>query len=218
VPVGEIAGLPGDSRFQGSTSGESAMRRKLYQEAIVREEEETRFGSDYLGFLANCGIRLAIDDYAPADFERAAELVQRTNQLNFSGRKYTRPELLAILDDASRRKYVLRCTDRYGSYGAVGFGIATVADGVVRVEDFMLSCRVQGKFIEQAFFAYLALESRGGSRLWVNYTETAKNKPARKVLETIGFTPSEDGSGVEFRDGASLQCDFIEIVAHPAHV
>lgn len=212
IPAGKAAGITGNPRFQGTTSGESAMRRKLYQEAIVREEDEKRFGSDYLGFLATCGIRLAIDAYAPSDFDRSAELVQRTNQLNFSGRKYSRQDLLDIIDDPGRRKYVLRCSDKYGSYGAVGFGIAVFAGDTVRVEDFMLSCRVQGKFIEQAFFEHLAAAS-GATRLWVNYKETPKNKPARKVLDTIGFTTSPDGHGVELRNAASLRCDFITVSA-----
>jgi FkbH-like protein len=210
IQASEIAAISGNPRFQGSTSGEAAMRRKLYQGAILREEDEKRFGSDYIGFLKTCGIRLAIDPYAPADFDRCAELVQRTNQLNFSGRKYSRQDLLDIIDDPNKRKYVLRCSDNYGTYGAVGFSIVLFDGDTMRVEDFVLSCRVQGKFIEQAFFAHLAAGNHA-TRLWVNYTETTKNKPARNVLDTIGFFAAAGGKGVELRDTASLHCDFITI-------
>ena len=46
------------------------------------------------------------------------------------------------------------------------------------VEDFMLSCRVQGKFVEQALFWCLA-EGPGGrsARVVVNFKRTDRNAP-----------------------------------------
>src|SRR5579862_4036987 len=116
-----IASLKSDARFQGSVTEESRQRRKMYQQQVARENEEQGFGDDYLGFLASCGIELEIDGYSPRDSERVAELVQRTNQLNFSGRKYSRDELLEVIANPTLGKYVLRVTDKYGSYGTVGF-------------------------------------------------------------------------------------------------
>ena len=92
-----VATLKSDPRFQGSVTEESRQRRKMYQQQVARESEEQGFGDDYLGFLASCGIELEIDGYSPRDSERVAELVQRTNQLNFSGRKYSREELLDVI-------------------------------------------------------------------------------------------------------------------------
>lgn len=206
----DVAQLAADPRFQGSTSSEARSRRRLYQEAIQRQEEEQRYGSDYLGFLRTCGIQLEISPYTPDDFDRAAELVQRTNQLNFSGKKYTRQQLFEVLDDASVEKYVLRCSDKYGSYGTIGFALVRSAPHELFVEDFMVSCRVQGKFLEQAFFAHIlaAHNPHHASQIRVNYKQTAKNTPARKVLETIGFTPNEN-VGMSLDARIPLECDFI---------
>jgi len=208
----DLTQLAADPRFQGSTSSEARARRRMYQEAIQREDVERRYSGDYVGFLRTCGIRLEVDGYVPADFDRAAELVQRTNQLNFSGRKYTREQLIQVLEDPGIEKYVLRCSDKFGSYGTIGFALVRQGDGELVVDDFMVSCRVQGKFLEQAFFAHI-LEShnpRDARTIRVNYQQTAKNTPAGKVLESIGFTSGE-GPGRVLPENVSLACDFIAV-------
>ena len=78
----------------------------------------------------------------------------------------------------------------------------------------MLSCRVQGRFIEQAFFNYLvnALESRKPKRLWVNFQPTGRNIPAQQVLESLNFLPCSSGKGLCLDlNRHTLKCDFIAV-------
>ena len=210
--VEEIPSLRAHPRLQGSTSDDSRRRRQFYKEAIEREEVQAAFGGDYLAFLAASEIVLGISPYAESDLDRVAELVQRTNQLNFSGRKYSRAELDEIVANPELSKYVLRCEDRFGSYGTVGFCIARREDGRIAIEDFMLSCRVQSKFIEKALFDHIRKELSGGAALplWVNFRATAKNKPAQMVLDDMGFADSGQG-GRKLGAEADLTCAFIRV-------
>ena len=214
VNAADIDGLFLNSRYQGTSSGEAQRRSQFYREEFVRKKSAVKFGSDYLGFLATCEIKLYVDPYAADDLDRVSELVQRTNQLNFSGRKYARNEILPILADDEVRKYVLRCTDNFGSYGAVGFAIVRFVEHEIRIEDFMLSCRVQGRFIEQAFFNYLVCSESGekpGS-LWVNFVPTTRNIPAQQVLESLRFGPCPSGKGLRLDLNVhSLDCPFISV-------
>ena len=147
-----------------------------------------------------------------------AELVQRTNQMNFSGRKYSRAALNEIIDNKSTDKYVLRCADIYGSYGTIGFCLVRHTAEVVQIVDFMLSCRVQGKFIEQALFSHL-LEHHNAKQaqaIWVNFRQTERNTPARGVLDALGFRACairEDSfaEGMISRLPEMLKCDFIRV-------
>jgi FkbH-like protein len=218
VNATDISSLFADARFEGSTSTEARQRRQFYREAISREQAQEEFSSNYLGFLATCEIVLEVAPYAPEDLERVAELVQRTNQLNFSGHKYTRAQLDEILANARLDKYVLKSSDKYGSYGTVGFSIVEQGLDVIQVRDFMLSCRVQGKFIEQAFFHHLVEHHNPENvkRVWVNFHETARNKPAQQVLEALGFqkntlTSDELPGGVIHVSANELQCDFVRV-------
>ncbi|HLX37695.1 MAG TPA: HAD-IIIC family phosphatase, partial [Candidatus Binataceae bacterium] len=213
-----IVSLKTDPRFAGSVTEESRTRRKMYQQQVAREDEERGFGDDYLGFLASCSIELEIAGYSEADAQRVAELVQRTNQLNFSGRKYTRDELQGVIANPALGKYVLRVRDKYGSYGTVGFCIVKPEADRLEVLDFMLSCRVQSKFIEQALFSHLLMQHNPShaNAIWVNFKKTERNTPAYNVLCAIGFQPcalerDSVDHGMIFRSNEPLRCDFIAV-------
>jgi FkbH-like protein len=214
----ELDSLIVDPRLQGSVTEESRQRRRFYRDQISRETDQANLGDDYMSFLRSCDIVLEVARYSRRDEERVVELVQRTNQLNFSGRKYSRPALDEIINDQSMEKYVLRCADKYGSYGTVGFCLVRHTAELVQVSDLMLSCRVQGKFIEQALFSHL-LEHHNEQQaraIWVNFRQTDRNTPARGVLDTLGFRAcamEEDGfaEGMILRLREPLECDFVRI-------
>jgi FkbH-like protein len=194
LPDAALATLLDHPRLQGAVTEESRRRRYMYKEAGARAEAAAAYGDDYQAFLRECRIEVEIRPPLPEDRERVTELVQRTNQLNFSGRKYRAEEVEAILADRTREKYVVRCRDRYGDYGIVGFCLAAPAGGGLRIEDLMLSCRVQGKFVEQALFAHLARRPGWSARfIEVNFVPTARNGAARAVLDALGFQESEQG-------------------------
>ena len=193
LPETAIPALLDHPRLQGAVTPESKARRQMYKEAAAREVAAQSF-EDYTAFLKSCDIRVSIRPDQPSDFDRIAELVQRTNQLNFSGRKYGREEIAAILRDSGRARFVVDVADKFGSYGSVGFALASWAGDTLTIEDFMLSCRVQGKFIEQALVWYLS-EAAGRppvSRVVVNFRKTDRNAAAHKVLTTLGFEPDGD--------------------------
>lgn len=184
-------------RLQGAKTPESRARRKMYQDALVRTQAATSYGGDYLEFLRGCELEVTIRHDTPADAERISELVQRTNQLNFSGRKYDRQAIAEALHD-DRLHLVIDCADKFGSYGTVGFCMAhfEAADDQQRlvVDDFMLSCRVQGKFIEKALIHDLIARTEAVlSEVFIDFHKTARNRPAQLVLEEIGFSEGANG-------------------------
>lgn len=218
VDARRIGSLSSDPRFQGSGTEDARRRRQFYRDATARETAQQSHGSDFLGFLASCGITLEILPYSSEDSERIAELVQRTNQLNFSGSKYTRSDLQQILSDPLLDKFVLKCSDRYGSYGTIGFCIVERSPKAICVRDFMLSCRVQGKLLEKAFFYHLLGHHNPESvnTLWINFLETERNKPAQQVLESLGACQCEPGrsnftSGMLLTPGESLRCNVVQV-------
>lgn len=59
----------------------------------------------------------------------------------------------------------------------------------------MLSCRVQGKFVEQAMLGDIAERgSRPVRSIRVNFHRTDRNKAAQTVLEKLGFARDEESS------------------------
>lgn len=213
IAADEIKALAAHPRLRGSTSEEARTRRQMYRESMVRSEAQSAFGHDYIAFLKSCEIELTIRPDAPQDFERVAELVQRTNQLNFSGHKYAREEVAHLLADDTIERYVLICEDKFGRYGTVGFCMARRDGACVRVQDFMLSCRVQGKFVEMALFDYLcnAPGVAPANIMEINFKRTQRNAPAQQVLSKLGFDVPEQGVARREVTPDTFAVDFIRV-------
>ncbi len=225
LPDTELDNLLDHPRLQGGGTVESGNRRVMYQQQAKRSEAAMEFGEDYLAFLKACDIVVNIGPVEEEQYPRVAELLQRTNQLNFSGIKYAREAIDKLLLSTDTDKHVIHCRDKYGEYGLVGFSITDVVTDnsgqkTINVKDFMLSCRVQGKLIEKAFFSYLVNRyTEGSATLDVNFVSTKRNALAKSVLQEIGFSMGIEGDaessatlGVE---PGQLDVDFLELKVAP---
>lgn len=176
--------------FDVPATAEAARRRLMYKTEETRHSVFNASGTDYLDFLRDCQIELRISRLDGQNLERIFELTQRTNQLNFSGARYSRDELSAMIGDPER-SFVLSCADKFGDYGVIGFVVTSREHRAV--ESFFMSCRVQRKRVENAFFEYLAVLWGRPQTLWVRFRPTPKNAASVRVLEALGFTRSDDG-------------------------
>jgi FkbH-like protein len=198
----DIAGLLDHPRFDVPVTAESGKRRRMYQTEEKRTAARQESALDYAAFLRSCDIVLTLSRLSPRNLARMYELCQRTNQLNFSGLRCAQAELEALMTERPEDAFVLSCADRFGDYGAIGFCV--LAEGSPQVESFFMSCRVQRKRVENAFFRRLAAElgARGARRLEVRYRPTAKNGASAQMLSDLGFDfePSgPEGEGLYLR-------------------
>jgi FkbH-like protein len=173
--------------FNSPQSAESSKRRAFYRSQGQRRAVQEAFSGDYLEFLRQCAMKLEIDNAPLADLDRVHELVQRTNQMNFSGSRYSREELQSQIDRLEIDHFCLHASDRFGDYGMVGFCL--VDNRVPRIVDLMFSCRVQAKRVEHAFLEYLKsyYRSRGHRMLQARYVRTARNKQVGMVFQDLAF-------------------------------
>lgn len=187
VPAQEMNGLLSNPLFDVPATAEGSKRRAMYQVEELRQATFASSATDYVSFLRGCNIRLTVQDICDTHAERAYELSQRTNQLNFSGTKYARGDITAFLQPENRQcAYLLQCEDRFGDYGIIGMCVLDPSRG--RVESFMMSCRVQRKRVEMAFFAWLARRlSADHDAIEIAYRKTAKNGASIRMLEELGF-------------------------------
>ena len=175
------------SECQGTRSSESSRRRLLYQDQYRRMAAEQSFEGSYVAFLEKSQIGIKIELLSSSNLERAYELAQRTNQMNFSGNRYSKDELAKLLSEKKLDAYTITCEDRYGSYGTIGLCI--VDPTVPEMTDLMFSCRVQSKRVEHGVMTWLLgyyLEKRACD-FYASIKKTERNAPARKVFDDFGF-------------------------------
>ena len=92
----QVLGLP---EFDVPVTEMSAKRRLAYLSQVQREHVAEGFGDDYYAFLRSCEMQMRI--FVPHDEGerlRCLELIQRTNQLNLSARRYSSMEFENLLD------------------------------------------------------------------------------------------------------------------------
>ena len=193
----DVAQLLERPEFQLPVTKESRKRRVMYQENRVREEAMEVSGGDYTSFLKSCNLELYLDNLDSQTIDRVHELSQRTNQMNFSGNRYTKTQLGEIIHDSTKRTYVISCSDRFGDYGIVGFAI--IDDLAKRLIDLMFSCRIQAKRVEHTFVQHVLAhyKLRGAETFYASYRPTAKNAQSGKVFEDLGFVMSSETDGLQ---------------------
>jgi FkbH-like protein len=200
----DVAGMLEHAWFDLPVTPESRRRRNLYQAEVARAAAFQSTGEDYLRFLRESDILAVVRSLDAADAERVFELSQRTNQLNFCGAKYSRKDVQAMLTPGpDRLALTVRCADRFGDYGLIGFVSLDLAAG--EISDLFMSCRVQRKRVEHALFAWIAGELRpmGHASLGVRHRPTDRNAAARAMLQDLGFEPDVDAGEQVWRRNLS---------------
>ena len=187
IDAADASRLPDRPECQVPVTEESRQRRLMYRQQQQREAILQSSGGDYRTFLKECNIVVGVSALAPDNLERVYELAQRTNQMNFSGNRYPRAKLEELMRSKTHANFVIHCTDRFGSYGIVGFAVVDVREP--RLIDLMFSCRIQGKRVEHAVLGFLVERylQESPRDFFANYRKTPKNEAAGKVFTDMGF-------------------------------
>jgi FkbH-like protein len=215
VNVRDCMEIPNLDACRVPVTAESRQRRQMYRVEEERQQLASSFGNDYDAFLRGCDIRLNIVSLDEENLERVHELTQRTNQMNFSGNRYSREVLRQVLSTPWLDTYVLDVEDRFGSYGIVGFAVVDNREPLIT--DLMFSCRIQSKRVEHAVLAWLIRRYAGttGTDVWASYRRTDRNAPSGRVFADIGMQEDSVIDGVSrlvFRGDRTVPDDGIVTV------
>jgi FkbH-like protein len=205
----EWPGLLAKPELAVPVTEESATRRKMYQMENQRQAVAEGFGDDYKAFLKHCAIQVTLRPMTSENLDRVHELTQRTNQMNFSGNRYDRARLIEVLRSPHLDTFVIKCEDKFGTYGVVGFAIVDSREP--RLTDLMFSCRIQAKRVEHAVLSHIISKYTSETRkiFYANYKKTPRNEPSGRVFDDMGFR--ESGT----LDGTSLLVVTTDTVAPP---
>lgn len=166
-------------------SAESGARTQMVQAQQQREADRRVLSRDE--FLASLRIRMRyfdIDDVRHPRFARALELLNKTNQFNTTGARWTL-EACAGAFEAATRFRAFEVADRYTDYGLVGL---LVIDATA-IQQFVMSCRVIGLDAELAAVNLVIEEfrDRGIATIRGALVETDRNLPCRDLYARSGF-------------------------------
>ncbi len=190
-PLGYLAAL-GDMAVldQPRLSAEDRARPEMYRSETLRQQVAQQAGN-VEDFLRELEMVAQVGRAGPKTLERIHQLIQKTNQFNLTTRRHNIDDLRRLAESPDAAVAWLRLADRYGDLGLVCVGIIERLDEKCWVIDTLLmSCRVMGRKVEDAFLSYLAELARSGGarRLRGVLRPTAKNAPVKNFYPEHGFT------------------------------
>jgi FkbH-like protein len=126
----------------------------------------------------------------PAD-ARPLELINKTNQFNLNGRRYSDAEWIGYLNDPNRRLLVVSYKDKYGQLGKISvLGIHTGSDTDVVVDTWVMSCRAFSRRIEYRCLEQLFVIT-GKGEITFDFQPTSRNTPLQEFFTgLLGSPPS----------------------------
>jgi FkbH-like protein len=187
-------------------TAESAKRTEMVQGQVERETK--RKVLPRAEFLMSLKLAVAVRRIARADdpgFKRALELINKTNQFNTTGKRWTEQEFAALFG-AGGYLIATRAKDKFSDYGIIGVMIVAQA----RVVQFVMSCRVVGLDVEIATIGHALrlMADAGEVQARADLVETDANLLSRDLWPRSGFAP----------DGAGWTRPLHEALPLPAHV
>ena len=129
-------------------------RLAQYKAMEQRRGDRAQAATNITDFLRASNIRVAIEYDVETHVDRAIELINRTNQLNFTKEPLSedadeaRAELRALLAKFDTIAGLVRVMDDYGDHGFCGVFVLRVTTAGNELIHYCLSCRVLGMGVE----------------------------------------------------------------------
>jgi FkbH-like protein len=193
---------------------ESGRRTEMVQAQIEREENRQSMSRD--DFLQSLGLRMRILEIRSTDdrqFPRSLELINKTNQFNTTGRRWTAQECEQLFRGGGTF-YAFELQDKFSHYGLVGIAIVDNFN----ISQFVMSCRVVGLDAEFALLAQIGRQSaqRGATEIIADLRETELNALCRDLYQKAGFSAA--GSGWMVDPAVLVAPPYIDVEAQSPNV
>ena len=145
-------------------------------------------------FYRSLGLQLKLFTAQPANADRLHQLILKTNQFNLTAERVAADDFRKLLDRQDALVLGMRVADKFGDSGVTGLAMVTgVGTATWTVENFLLSCRVIGRTVENAFVAWLAARAKSAAaeRIQFRFKSTARNQVAKDFLDRSGLAWNE---------------------------
>lgn len=176
---------------------EDRKKTEQYRQNASRKQLEAQL-TDMMDFLRSLEMKLKIERVGAesVSIPRVAQMTQKTNQFNLTTRRYTEDDIRSMIARGAE-VWTLAVSDRFGDNGVTGLMILKPDNGWI-IDTLLMSCRVLGKGIEEAFFKTVIGRYEGA--LAAQYIPTAKNGHVAEFYERMGMKleRKNDDGGKEY--------------------
>ena len=181
-----------------------AQLRDRFAKSVVTEEDRLRldsirgnraiqeqargFGGNPDSFLEQAESVLTFNFDKASPDPRVLELLNKTNQFNLNGKRYTEAGLSSQLQNPCTFLMKASYTDKFAPLGKIAILIGRMEGTRLHVDGWVMSCRAFSRRIEHAFLHKL-FERFAAQEIEFDYLPTAKNAPLQEFFRGLLEAP-----------------------------
>lgn len=184
----EVLGFTEDDRQRAEQYRANARRAELAADL-----------HDPHAFLLSLDMEATAAPFDATGRPRVAQLISRSNQFNLTTRRHDETAIAAFEADPRALTLQIRLKDRFGDNGMVSVVIG-VADGdTLRVDTWLMSCRVLNRRLEEAVLDLLVEAARARGLDWIegHYVPSGRNEMVRDHYGKLGFCRESQGTDLD---------------------
>lgn len=167
---------------------EDKNRTSLYRTRLAGMAPVTSGEVNLENFLRELEMVLQIFDRSASQQERAIQLINKTNQFNINGIRFTEAEVHRVLEEGGRL-LTASLKDKHGDHGEI---VACLLGRDEKILALVMSCRVMQRKVEHAFLGWLANNILGNDHLCLQFLATDRNTPVQHFLKAEQFQLVDD--------------------------
>lgn len=178
-----------------SYSQEDQERTQQYKSEAIRRDLQTKFTNinDYLSSLNMLSKASPFDEF---NYNRIAQLTQRSNQFNLRTIRYTDEQIKLIANDISNFiTLYFTLEDKIGSHGIISVVILKILDkDNVFIDTWLMSCRVLKRGMEDFIVNKMVDICKNSNYKYIHaeYIPTSKNSMVKDIYSSYGFTKDDN--------------------------
>lgn len=166
-------------------TNEDKVRTKFFKAETERSLLSSESKS-YEEFLRDLNLKMGVNLISRSTMARALQLFQKTNQFNTCQIRFSKNELEKRIEEQDYITLLFDVEDRYSNYGVVSAIAISIHDNELKIDNWVMSCRVFKKQIEIEILKVLAdlAVKRQLRMICIPFNLTDRNGIVKNFLDT----------------------------------
>jgi FkbH-like protein len=202
-PTGFRQALHDALRFEATSITEEDLLRNQSIRANTQRNELAAAATTPEAYLQGLGMHVIVQPFNTVNLTRIVQLINKTNQFNLTGLRVSEAEVKGWMARDNFYSQTIRLSDRFGDFGLTGILFGFIEQEVLKIRNWLMSCRILGRGIEECMLANAVRHARaaGITAIEAEYLPTPKNGLVSGLYPRLGFAALErlDGGAVCYR-------------------
>ena len=177
--------------FEVTNFSKEDKNRSSYYAANIKRQDLKNKSLSLKHYLKTLEMRANLKSFDKKNIDRIEQLIQRSNQFNFTTKRYQKKEILKLIT-ASKKYYTLQSNleDKFGDNGIVSLVIGKKERSSMNIDTWVMSCRVFSRTLENTILNKIIHDMKKLKirHLVGEYIKTQKNKIVENLYKEMGFT------------------------------